>query len=140
MTKPKTDLGIVGVLMGGCSSEREISLKSGRAVVEALKSLGCAVKPLDINTPDEQKNTGLIRTANVDVAFVVLHGTFGEDGRIQSLLDNLDIPFAPIEMQQKFADLVQKVEKLKEKQKQSEIQLTNLFNSLMQRAFRGELL
>ena len=45
----------------------------------------------------------------------------------------------PFKRQQKFADLVQKVEKLKEKQKQSETQLQNLFNSLMQRAFRGEL-
>ncbi len=49
------------------------------------------------------------------------------------------IPLPPIAAQQKFADLVQKVERLKEKQKQSETQLTSLFNSLMQRAFRGEL-
>lgn len=49
------------------------------------------------------------------------------------------IPLASIPEQQKFAGLVQKVEKLKEKQKQSETQLQNLFNSLMQRAFRGEL-
>lgn len=49
------------------------------------------------------------------------------------------IPLALISEQQKFADLVQKVKKLKEKQKQSETQLQNLFNSLMQRAFKGEI-
>lgn len=51
----------------------------------------------------------------------------------------ISIPVSPVFDQQKFADLVQKVERLKEKQKQSETQLQNLFNSLMQRAFRGEL-
>ncbi len=49
------------------------------------------------------------------------------------------IPLPPIDLQQKFADLVQKVETLKEKQRKSEKELDNLFNSLMQRAFRGEI-
>ncbi|MFQ5963874.1 MAG: restriction endonuclease subunit S [Candidatus Scalinduaceae bacterium] len=51
----------------------------------------------------------------------------------------IEIPIPPIKEQQKFADLVQKVEKLKEKQRESEKELNNLFNSLMQKAFRGEL-
>jgi type I restriction enzyme S subunit len=54
-------------------------------------------------------------------------------------IKKLEIPLAPLSEQQKFADLVQKVEKLKEKQRESEDELNNLFNSLMQRAFRGEI-
>ena len=93
MTKPKTDLGIVGVLMGGCSSEREISFKSGRAVVEALKKMECSVKPIEIDVEDNQKNLAFLRAAHMDVAFVALHGAFGEDGRIQSILEELKIPY-----------------------------------------------
>jgi len=52
---------------------------------------------------------------------------------------NLDIPLPPLNLQQKFAGIVQKTEKLKEKQRESEKELNNLFNSLMQKAFRGEL-
>jgi type I restriction enzyme S subunit len=55
------------------------------------------------------------------------------------IMKKIKIPVPPISLQQKLADLVQKVEKLKEKQSESEKELNNLFNSLMQRAFRGEL-
>ena len=55
------------------------------------------------------------------------------------IMKNLDIPVPPIDLQQEFGNLVQKVEKLKEKQKKSEEDLQNLFNSLMQKAFKGEL-
>jgi type I restriction enzyme S subunit len=54
-------------------------------------------------------------------------------------IKKFEIPIAPIELQQKFAELVHKVEKLKAKQRESEKELDNLFNSLMQRAFRGEV-
>lgn len=54
-------------------------------------------------------------------------------------IKKFEIPLAPLSEQQKFANLVQKVEKLKEKQSESENELNNLFNSLMQRAFRGEI-
>jgi type I restriction enzyme S subunit len=56
-----------------------------------------------------------------------------------SKIRKLKIPVPPVSIQQKFADLVQKVDKLKEKQRESEKELENLFNSLMQRAFKGEL-
>jgi type I restriction enzyme S subunit len=56
------------------------------------------------------------------------------------IMKNIKIPVPPITLQQKFAELVQKVEKLKEKQRDSEKELDNLFNSLMQRAFRGEII
>jgi type I restriction enzyme S subunit len=55
------------------------------------------------------------------------------------IMKKIKIPVPPIPLQQKFANLVQKVEKLKEKQRESENELNNLFNSLMQKAFRGEL-
>ncbi len=64
----------------------------------------------------------------------------GQSNISPTLLREFEVFLPPRSQQQKFADLVQKVERLKEKQKQSETQLQNLFNSLMQRAFRGELL
>ena len=72
------------VLLGGWSAEREISLASGRAVIEALRSCGHDVRELDPAVID-------ILTypwAGVDAAFIALHGSFGEDGTVQSLLDS----------------------------------------------------
>lgn len=79
----------VGVLMGGWSSEREISLKSGLNVLAALRRQGILAQPIDItrNFPDQ------IRQANIEVAFVILHGKPGEDGTIQGFLELLGIPY-----------------------------------------------
>ncbi len=95
MTTTKTDFGLSGcnttdtreklaitVLAGGPGGEREISLQSGEAVAGALRSLGHAVHCEDI-TP--QNLTALAR--DVDCVFVALHGTFGEDGQVQRLLE-----------------------------------------------------
>ena len=79
--------------MGGYSSERDISLKSGKAVVEALRSEGCEVVPIDIVDKEDQKISQYIAQYNVDVAFIALHGCLGEDGKIQSILEKLDLPF-----------------------------------------------
>jgi len=79
----------IGVLMGGCSSEREVSLRSGTAVVEALKSLGHKVLPVDLRWEDGRELDGL----PLDVAFIALHGRFGEDGRLQRVLANRGIPY-----------------------------------------------
>lgn len=87
------DLGKIGVLMGGASSEREISLKSGKAVYEALKQLGVDVVPIDIESEDAEKNINLIKSHNIDCAFLALHGRFGEDGQIQQILDSIDLPY-----------------------------------------------
>ncbi|MDE2223158.1 MAG: restriction endonuclease subunit S, partial [Candidatus Omnitrophica bacterium] len=54
-------------------------------------------------------------------------------------IKNLGIPLPPLPEQQRFAEFVQKIEKLKEKQRQSEAELQNLFNSLMQKAFNGQI-
>jgi D-alanine-D-alanine ligase len=79
----------IGVLMGGCSSEREVSLRSGAAVAEALKSLGHKVIPIDLQWEDGRELDGV----PLDVAFIALHGRFGEDGRLQTLLQQRGIPY-----------------------------------------------
>lgn len=86
-------LGTIGVLMGGFSSEREVSLRSGRAVVDAMVKAGCRVEVIDISTHDREAIISAIRSAHVQVAFIALHGKFGEDGTVQSILDELNIPY-----------------------------------------------
>jgi D-alanine-D-alanine ligase len=85
--------GKIGVLMGGLSSEREISLKSGKAVYEALRHARLEASPIDIKTEDAEENLALLKSQNPDCAFIALHGRFGEDGRIQGLLERLKIPY-----------------------------------------------
>jgi D-alanine-D-alanine ligase len=77
----------VAVLMGGPGSERKVSLKSGEGVVDALRSLGAIVTPVDVTGPDFIVPTG------THVAFNVIHGTFGEDGEIQRILEARGIPY-----------------------------------------------
>jgi D-alanine-D-alanine ligase len=79
----------IGVLMGGMSSERAISLKSGHAVAEALRSRGHDVVELDVgpNLPEK------LRAHRIDVAWIALHGAFGEDGCVQGLLEVMRIPY-----------------------------------------------
>ncbi|MBI4309690.1 MAG: D-alanine--D-alanine ligase [Candidatus Omnitrophica bacterium] len=83
--------GNIGVLMGGYSSEREISLKSGRAVAAALSAAGHQVTPVDITAQDKQKIIEQVRSAGMDIAFIALHGRLGEDGVIASILEEMDI-------------------------------------------------
>jgi len=85
--------GTIGVLMGGYSSEREVSLRSGQAVADALSQEGHRVKVLDITTQDTAKIILQIQETPLDVAFIALHGRLGEDGVIQGLLENLNIPY-----------------------------------------------
>ncbi len=85
--------GTIGVLMGGPSSEREISLKSGKAVFEALKSVGLNVVAVDIATDSCEENERLLGSKKIDCAFIALHGRFGEDGQIQALLERMKIPY-----------------------------------------------
>lgn len=83
----------IGVLMGGPSSERDISFKSGRAVYEALVSLGCDTVALDVKTGHKEENMDLIKSSRIDIAFIALHGRFGEDGQMQEILEALKIPY-----------------------------------------------
>ncbi|MBU8900660.1 D-alanine--D-alanine ligase [Corallococcus sp. H22C18031201] len=79
----------VGVLMGGWGEEREISLKTGEAVVAALESLGHHVTRVFAGPGLDRA----LRAAELDVAFVALHGRMGEDGRVQGLLELLELPY-----------------------------------------------
>lgn len=87
------DFGRVGVLMGGLSSEREISLKSGKAVFSALLEARVDAMSIDIITDDRQKNIRLLKDSNLDCAFIALHGRFGEDGTIQEILEEINLPY-----------------------------------------------
>lgn len=91
MSTPR--FGTIGVLMGGYSSEREISLRSGNAVYQALASAGYSVKSIDISTSDRVRISELIKHAHIDVAFIALHGRLGEDGQIQTILEEIGIPY-----------------------------------------------
>jgi len=86
-------LGRVGVLMGGVSSEREISLKSGKAIIGAFNRQGFDVLPLDIVDGDSDKIACTLLEANINFAFIALHGQLGEDGVIQSILEKVNIPY-----------------------------------------------
>jgi D-alanine-D-alanine ligase len=83
------EFGRVAVLMGGDSSEREISLLSGKAVLEAL--LAKAVDAVGIDTGNDF--FAAISREDFDRAFIMLHGSHGEDGRIQAVLDLMNIPY-----------------------------------------------
>ncbi|MDD2866289.1 MAG: D-alanine--D-alanine ligase [Candidatus Omnitrophota bacterium] len=85
--------GRIGVMMGGCSSEREISLKSGRAVVGALQEGGFDVIALDVTSETQEEVRRLIRENMVDVVFVAMHGGFGEDGRLQDILEKIPVRY-----------------------------------------------
>jgi len=87
------DFGKVGVLMGGPSSEREISLKSGKAVLSALKESGVEAVGVDILSDNKEENIRLLNSFNLDCAFIALHGRFGEDGSIQEILEEVDLPY-----------------------------------------------
>lgn len=82
-------IGKVGVLAGGPSNEREISLRSGRAVYTALVSEGLDAIFLDVR--DDIYD--IIKKNNIDIAFIALHGRFGEDGTVQRILEEAGIPY-----------------------------------------------
>src|SRR5437868_10360122 len=82
----------VGVIMGGSSGEREVSLRSGEAVANALEARGHSVFRVVLCETHETAATTM-RDANVDVAFLALHGRHGEDGCIQGLLELARIPY-----------------------------------------------
>lgn len=82
-------LGKVAVLMGGKAAEREISLKSGRAVTQALQNAG-----VDATACDVTSLTDLEQIAqHYERAFIALHGRWGEDGTVQAILEDLGLPY-----------------------------------------------
>ncbi len=79
----------VTVLMGGISTEREVSIRSGQAVVKGLKEAGYSVIPVVV---DDTRLEGLDKL-DTDVVFIAMHGYFGEDGGIQDLLESKGLPY-----------------------------------------------
>jgi D-alanine-D-alanine ligase len=77
----------VAVLMGGPGSERDVSLATGRGVSKALRSLGMEVAEVDVR--DEK----FLLPNDVDLAFIAIHGTFGEDGQVQRILEKRGIAY-----------------------------------------------
>lgn len=77
----------ITVMLGGPSAEREVSLRSGAAVAKALRSNGHTVSELD------PKDPGWTLSAETEVVFLALHGSYGEDGIVQAQLDRLKVPY-----------------------------------------------
>jgi D-alanine-D-alanine ligase len=77
----------IAVMLGGPSAEREVSLRSGAAVAQALRSLGHAVSEID------PKDGKFVLPGKTDVVFLALHGTYGEDGTVQRQLDRLGVTY-----------------------------------------------
>lgn len=83
----------ITVMKGGPSAEREVSLRTGTAVAQALRGLGHDVNELDPKTADWELPAG------TDVVFLALHGTYGEDGTVQRQLDELRVPYTGCDAQ-----------------------------------------
>ncbi len=79
----------IGVLMGGLSPERQVSLRSGQNVYEALRRRGYRASAIVLDNPDQI----IPALGGIDIAFLCLHGGIGEDGTLQALLEILEIPY-----------------------------------------------
>ena len=89
MSSGVVNLGKVAVLMGGSSAEREISLMSGRGVLQALQSRGVDAHAFD----PQERDLGDLKREGFSRCFIALHGRFGEDGTVQGALELLGIPY-----------------------------------------------
>ncbi|MEO0318115.1 MAG: hypothetical protein RL404_1792 [Pseudomonadota bacterium] len=85
----RAEFGKVGVLFGGRSAEREISLMSGSGVLKALQAQGIDAHPFD----PAQRSLGELAAEKFDRVFIALHGRYGEDGTLQGALEQLGIPY-----------------------------------------------
>jgi len=84
-----SSFGKVAVLLGGRSAEREISLMSGRGVLEALRSSGVDAHAFD----PAERELGELRREKFERCFIALHGRFGEDGTVQGALELMGLPY-----------------------------------------------
>jgi D-alanine-D-alanine ligase len=90
MSSDAAKFGNVALLLGGRSAEREVSLKSGAAVLAALQRRGVAVEALD---PAEEGALDRLGRGGFDRVFIILHGRGGEDGQIQGALETMGLPY-----------------------------------------------
>jgi D-alanine-D-alanine ligase len=77
----------IAVLMGGPGSERAVSMATGKGVAKALRSLGAEVTEVDV------KGADFDLPADIELAFLTIHGTFGEDGQLQQILEDRGVPY-----------------------------------------------
>ncbi len=89
MTKKQATTKKIGVLMGGMSAERDISMRSGLAVYQALQELGYNSEAIDVG----KDIVNVLKKSKVKFVFLALHGGIGENGAIQGLLDVIGIPY-----------------------------------------------
>lgn len=89
MTREELKTRKIAVLMGGRSAEREISLRTGKAVLGALQEAGYRAVGIDAGRDLAARLT----EEEIEVAFIALHGRYGEDGTVQGLLEMMDIPY-----------------------------------------------
>ena len=83
------EFGKVGVLFGGRSAEREVSLMSGKGVLQALRSKGVDAHPFD----PAERSIAELANEKFDRVFIALHGRYGEDGTLQGVLEQLGVPY-----------------------------------------------
>src|SRR5699024_5968833 len=88
-TNLKSEFGKVGVLFGGRSAEREVSLMSGKGVLAALQSKGVDAHPFD----PAERSLAELDAEDFDRVVIALHGSYGEDGTLQGALEQLGIPY-----------------------------------------------
>ena len=93
LTTTVAELGRVAVIFGGTSSEREVSLKSGQAVLQGLLRCGVDVFPLDLGGQEGVSPLQQLQGESFDRAFLILHGPGGEDGTLQGVLEYLGKPY-----------------------------------------------
>jgi D-alanine-D-alanine ligase len=77
----------IAVLMGGPGSERDVSMATGKGVAKALRSLGVDITEIDVNGAD------FALPNDIELAFLTIHGTFGEDGQLQQILEDRGVPY-----------------------------------------------
>src|SRR4051794_4965965 len=77
----------IAVLKGGPGAERDVSLATGAGIAKALRSLGAGVTEVDVRGPEFELPGG------TELAFIALHGTFGEDGQVQQILEERGVPY-----------------------------------------------
>lgn len=84
----------IGVIMGGISTEREVSLSSGKEIISNIDKNKYEVKEIIIDKKDDI----IEKTKDIDFALLALHGKYGEDGNVQAILESLDIPYSGCDM------------------------------------------
>lgn len=84
----------IGVIMGGISTEREVSLASGKEIINNIDKAKYKVKEIIINKKDDI----IEKTKDIDFALLALHGKYGEDGNVQAILESLNIPYSGCDM------------------------------------------